>query len=134
MSGTLNNKNAEKWTERTVLKYLSQILIDVKENEIPFLGRAMMNQGLSRKTWSYWKEKFAGNGNISERIELLESIFETHLFEGALKSKLAATVSIFALKNNHNWSEKRPPITIIKPEAEKNVTTILMPDGTMVDL
>jgi hypothetical protein len=128
MAAPTHNKNAEKWTEATVSRYLSKMIADVKENNIAFLGRAMINQGLSRKTWAYWREKYADVARIMERMDMLESTFEVHLFEGALESKHAASVAIFALKNNHHWTDRPQTLSEGKTNSEA-VTPMIILDG-----
>ena len=62
----------------------------------------MINKGLSCKAWAYWRKKYADVSEIMEGMDVLESAFETHLFEDALGSRDAASVVIFALKGNHH--------------------------------
>ena len=134
MAGTIQNKNAEKWTESSVLRCLSRMMQDVEENAIPYIGRAMINQGLSRKTWAYWREKYADISRIMERMDILESTFETNLFEGALGSRHAASVAIFALKNNHHWTDKPQILYMGKDNTESKPSMIILDDHTRIPL
>ncbi len=134
MAGTIQNKNAEIWTESSVLRCLSRMMQDVEENAIPYIGRAMINQGLSRKTWTYWRKKYADVSRIMERMDMLESTFETHLFEGALGSRHAASVAIFALKNNHHWTDKPQIQQMDKGNTEIQAPLIILDDHTRITL
>ena len=74
--------------------------------ETLYLVNALVNEGLYKEIWSYWKRKFNTNDDIKEKMLRIESIFEARLFIGGLKKELAPTVTIFGLKNNHKWKEK----------------------------
>ncbi len=99
---------------------------DVEENAIPYIVRAMINQGLSRKIWAYWREKYADVSRIMERMDIPESTFETHLLEGALGSRHAASVAIFALKNNHHWTDKPQILQTEKAHTENQTPVIIL--------
>jgi hypothetical protein len=113
--------NAEKWTAEAVTERLQQIKIDAMNEEVTYLGNALIRQGLYTHIWRYWRRKFADHEDITELMLHIESIFEVKLFEGALRKEFAPWIAVFGLKNNHHWREKE--------EAEANE-----PQGMLVQL
>jgi hypothetical protein len=108
MSAATENKNAEKWTREWVKECLDSIEQYSREGDIVYLGEPLMALHISRKAWSYWKRKYADDEALMEQIDLIDGIFETRLFTGALRSKLNTTIAIFGLKNNYHWCDKAP--------------------------
>jgi hypothetical protein len=106
MFNNTGNKYAEKWTAEVVMDTLMQIDAIARKEETTYLHAALLHLQISRRAWSYWKEKFADDEAIMDQIDLIEMRFEKRLFEGALISKVPATMAIFALKNNHHWTDR----------------------------
>ena len=109
------NTYALKWTPEAVKDILGRIEQDIQTENIYFIGEAMARQKLSRRHWSYWKKKFAADEDIMEQMALIEGIFESNLFVGGLHGQLNTSVVIFALKNNHRWTD-RPLTETVKEE------------------
>ena len=102
-----NNKAAEKWTEETVMPIIERIKEHSKSQDCYWLGSALVHEGLYKEIWAYWKEKFKDNETVFKSIKAVDTIFEDKLFRMALNGTYNATVSIFGLKNNHDWKDKQ---------------------------
>jgi len=101
------NKYAEKWTAEAVKDCLARIEEEANKEDTNFLGTALMRLRISRRSWSYWRQKFMYEEEIIEQMELIDEIFESKLSEGGLNGTLKTGMVIFCLKNNYGWSDKR---------------------------
>ena len=101
------NKYAEKWTAEAVKDCLARIEEEALKENTNFLGTALMRLRISRRSWSYWRQKFMYEEEIIEQMELIDEIFESKLSEGGLNGTLKTGMVIFCLKNNYGWSDKR---------------------------
>lgn len=120
--------NALKWTEDVVLAHLAAIKKDALEgDDVTYLGKALIRQGLYVDIWKYWKKIFERNDAIVEEMMCIESIFEVRLFEGGLKKEFASWIAIFGLKNNHHWCEKQE-----EPEMEPGQGLIVQYDNETI--
>lgn len=107
MPAPKGNKFAEKWTEETVLKMLSEIEKHAKKHTTLWLGSALVKVGLYMEIWDYWKTKFKDNDEVFQPIKKIEAIFQDRLFSKALNGDVNSTVAIFGLKNNHKWTDRQ---------------------------
>ena len=103
----LGNKNAEKWTEETVMPKLEEIKKLARDPFCNSLVRALSSLGLYGQLWSDWKRKFKGNKIVSESIKRIDAHFESKLVEGGLSGDLNTTMTIFLLKNNYNYTDRQ---------------------------
>jgi len=103
----LGNKYAEKWTEETVLNKLEEIKKIIHNDDVNYIGTALVKVDLYRDVWSDWKHKFVDNELVSRTIKAIEHYFESKIYEKALSGQVNATVAIFGLKNNYNWKDKQ---------------------------
>jgi hypothetical protein len=99
--------NAQKWTMANVLTHLEKIEQDALKPETMYLVNALVNEGLYKDIWRYWKNNFGASDDIMEKMLRIESIFEARLFVGALKKELSPGIAIFGLKNNHKWTDRQ---------------------------
>lgn len=106
MAGSKGNNNAEKWTNASTIEMLSKIEKEALKPSCIWLGSALVKVGLYKDVWAYWKEKFADDQIVFRTIKKIEQIFEDRLFTQAVKGKAQSTVAIFALKNNHGWTDR----------------------------
>ena len=109
MPAPIGSQNAIKWTVEKVTENLEKIKKEVIETDVLYIGEALGRLGTTRKAWSYWKKIFARYEGLLEQMELIEQLFEAKLFRGAMKEGLSIPMSIFALKNNHRWTDKPEP-------------------------
>ncbi|MCA9368211.1 hypothetical protein KC887_08230, partial [Candidatus Kaiserbacteria bacterium] len=69
-------------------------------------GDALDRCDLYPQIWSYWLEKFADDPEVFEAIKRIEGKMENKVVKNALKGDANATMSIFVLKNKHDWKDK----------------------------
>lgn len=101
------NKNAEKWTEETVLEAVVLVYEYCKNHKTPFLGIALNALDFSAQRWSEWTKKFSDNKVVLESIKKTETLIEANLVEGGMKGDFNSTMAIFTLKNKHGWRDKK---------------------------
>ncbi len=118
--------NAQKWSEERVIINLIEVEKMAMGDEVLYLGRALIRQGLYANIWGYWKRIFADHDNIMEAMMRIETIFESKLFEGALRKELSPWVAIFGLKHNHKWNEINTDVDELpEPKARRPITVDL---------
>ncbi len=106
MAAKQGNKYAQKWDKANVTGYLTNIEAEAKKDTCLWLGTALVDVGLYRDVWAYWKKIFKKDEDVFRTIKRIEQIFENKLFVGGLKNELNPTLAIFGLKNNHEWRDK----------------------------
>ena len=109
MSAPSENSNAQKWTPEVVKELLIKIELIAHDEGMPYLGYVLKRERLPRRAWSYWKKKFADDDDIMDHMDIIEVIFEVKVFDAAWRSKIPPAVAIFALKNNHHWTDRPQP-------------------------
>lgn len=107
MSYNKGNKNAEKWTKQVVLDHLEQILKDIEDNKLVYLGIALANIGLYNDVWMWWVDKFGDDKVVIRTIKRIEAKIEANLLSQALTNKVNSAIAIFVLKNKYKWSDKQ---------------------------
>lgn len=101
------NKNAEKWTQKTVSDKLAEMnALSINGNYFT-IGKLCLDSGINPHTWSEWGHKFKDNKIVSTAKKEIERICEANLSHKALNGDLNATMAIFTLKNKHGWEDKR---------------------------
>lgn len=103
----VGNKNAEKWTVETVTEKLKEIEGHAKKPNCLWLGTALVEVGLYREVWAYWKDKFKSDPSVFQTIKRIEGVLEDRLVSKMLNGDLNTTASIFTLKNNNGWTDKK---------------------------
>ena len=98
--------NAQKWTKEIVEKYLLEIEKEAKEGYMPFLRWALNSRGLPVHVWSYWKRIFAYDDDILEKMLLIESMFESKVFQQGLHGQLDSRIAMRTLKYVYKWGQK----------------------------
>jgi hypothetical protein len=98
--------NAQKWTVERVNSHLDRIELDLELAYCFFLGWALKRQGLRKHVWSYWKQIFANNDDMIERMLLIESKFEAKILTAGMKNELPATMVERTLRIAYGWSNK----------------------------
>lgn len=109
MAARKGNKYAEKWKVEDVIQILDSMESDLladNENTFIFLGQLFHTYNLYKNIWAYWKSKFSSNNKVLGAIKRIENKLETNLFIQASKNNIVASIAIFGLKNNHNWTDK----------------------------
>ena len=109
MSAQKDNKYAQKWTVEAVAERLVKIEEHARQGNTEYLTESLTDLGISPRAWSYWKNKFTIEDEIMDHISLIEGIFEVKLLKAATRHELPPAVTIFALKNNHHWTDRQQP-------------------------
>ena len=90
---------------RDIIKSLE---IEIMEDEgIIFIGRSLVNRGISYKKWSQFRQSQADNREIIDAMNRIEGILEHRIVSLALTNKINTTMSIFLLKNKYNWKDSK---------------------------
>lgn len=105
MSYNNGNNFAEKWTEEVTIKKLEEIEQYAIDNQCFFLGQMLVHFKLYRDWWSYIKDKYSQNSNVLRFIKNIEYLCETNLVEKGVNGETNATMTIFTLKNHHNYTD-----------------------------
>ena len=109
------NKNAEKWTEETVMAKIAEMQEELdtdKSKNIEncrylTLGSLLYSCDLYAEIWSYWKGKFKDNEIVFKSARRIDTFFENRLYEGGLKNELNAKIVGLGLNRNYKWVEEK---------------------------
>ena len=107
MSAAINNHYAEKWTYEKTMDRLLFIQTLTTDDDITYLGEAILRAGVYPHIWAYWKRKWCDNPDIMHLIHFLSHHFEVTIFKKATKKEIHTGVAIFALKHHYRWSDRR---------------------------
>ena len=119
MAAPRQNTNGQKWTENTVLTYLSKLEKAASKPGNLFIGQQLKKLRLYRDIWSYWKRKFQNNEDLTEQMELIEDLFEVNLFNAGMRGEIPVQIAILSLRNAHGWRNN--------PKEETQDTGIVLP-------
>ena len=102
------NKNAEKWTEETVLKAIEKVHQYNLDNEWNYhLGGALIECDLYPELWSRMAEKFKDNPIVCQAIKKAEYFLESRIINSTMSGVAkSAAMAIFYLKNKHDYKDK----------------------------
>lgn len=105
------NRHAEKWTYETVVKELAKINKEAKSYKCNYLLTALVNAGLTRKTWEYWKVKFDNDTEEGENVlgtmAIIEEMIESKLVERGLSGEVQTTIAALVLKCKHKFIDEK---------------------------
>ena len=107
MAAPKGNKNAEKWTEKTVLKILDAMYGEAIGGGIYHINALIEAHNLYPEIWSVWTNKFKDNKIVFQAIKKVEGILEKTIVTDAIKGETNATMSIFLLKNKYGYKDKQ---------------------------
>lgn len=109
------------YTSEFVLIEVQSILAEIQSDpEIFYLWQVFEKRGYSQQRFSEWRDTFEGSEEISEAIKKIKEILETRVVVGAMKKELHVTMTIFHLKNNYKWTDKRED----SQNSDNNITSI----------
>jgi len=98
----------EIYTEEFVIKELKILLKELKKNkEFVYIWELFEDRNYWRQRFSEWSNKFPDNEEIQQNSDTIKDILETRAAKGLMTNKLNATWTIFHLKNNYKWVDKR---------------------------
>lgn len=96
---------AEKWTEEKALKVGNELLkwLKSEEEHIFFDEFLYIEEDYYPMLVTYLKNKFTAFSYLLQRAKKIQ---ETKLMKYGVMDKLNASMTKFALINNHNWADK----------------------------
>lgn len=103
--GQPGNKNAEKWTEEKAME-IGRELIAWLEKGGPdniFFEKFLVGRGLYRDMVVFLSEKYR---SFSEVIKKAKQLQELNINTLAITNQVSVPISIFMLKNHHNYTDK----------------------------
>ena len=104
MAGTINNKNAEKWTEEKAIE-LAQLAESKVSVNCYFIAKIAQECGVYRELFHYLMNKFNDNEIVFNSLKRMYNKAETIIWEKSAEGKIDKTIGIFALKSLHGLFE-----------------------------
>ena len=104
MAGTINNKNAEKWTEEKAVELAELALSKVGPN-CYFISKIADECGIYRELFHYLMNKFNDNEIVFNSLKRMYNKAETIIWEKSSAGTIDKTIGIFALKSLHGLFE-----------------------------
>lgn len=103
--GQLNNTNASKWTEEKALEIGNDLLDWIKEDtkENIFVSDYLVRNGYYKDMVDYLQEKYE---SFSDIIKNALQIQEMKLVKYGTQGKLQPAITIFVLKNHHDYRDR----------------------------
>lgn len=103
----LLNKFAEKWKLEDAQELFTKGLYILEQDpSIAFIGELAVELNTYRELFSYLANKFNDDDMIFNTNKKIHTIIENRLFKLGLTNVNNPTLTIFGLKNNHNWKDK----------------------------
>lgn len=103
MPAAKKNTNAQKWTEKKVLKKLAKIKQAADDPKNLFIGQQLKKMGLYKNIWAYWKRKYKDNEDLLDQIDLVEGMYESNVYRAGCRREIPVRVCILTLRNAHGW-------------------------------
>ena len=102
--GQKDNKNAEKWTEEKALELGNEMIEWLKTDENVFYGQFLhVEKDLHLHTLTYLENKFESFLQLKKKAQKIQ---EFKLLNKGLNNEVNPTITIFTLKNHHNYKDK----------------------------
>ena len=103
----IGNKNAEKWTEKTVMEVLESCLKECQEDKVYSLAHLMNSCNLYPDWWADMTNKFKNNSTVYRAIKKVENAIENNILKNTMDGTAkSAAFSIFLLKNKFGYVDK----------------------------
>ncbi len=103
--GQPGNKNAEKWTEQIALDLGNELINWIKlDDNIFFEDFLYIVKDLHPNIIGYLSKKYK---SFNELLKRSKKIQELKLVKLGIKDKLQPAMTIFVLKNHHNYKDKQ---------------------------
>ena len=108
MAAPYGNKNPEKWTKASAVKFFEDSLETLKKKpHIKFIGSLAVELGFYRQLYEYLPRKWPDEIVFDIIKKQIDGILEGRQVSGAMDNDLNTTMVIFTLKNHHGWEDKR---------------------------
>ncbi len=99
------DKIAEKWTEQEAIKLAEELLAWIKEPDHTFYEDFLcVENDYYPELISYLSNKFSPFLNLIKRAKKIQ---EMKLIKLGISDKVATTMSIFCLKNHHDYKDRK---------------------------
>jgi len=118
--GQPGNKNAQKWTEEEALKLGEELLSWMKEKpeNVFFKEFLIYENDYYEELTDYLSNKYESFLNVLKKAKKIQ---ELKIVKLSSDNKLNPTMSIFCLKNLHDWRDRQDVDHTTKGEAIKNL-------------
>lgn len=117
-------KFAEKWKlEDAQALFQKAYDILIKDESIAFIGTLAIKLDTYRDLFKYLSKKFETDELIFLTNKKIHDIIEQRLFNLGLTNQNNPTLTIFGLKNNHNWRDK------VESEVTQSTTLNIVTDN-----
>jgi len=116
----VGNKAAEKWTLESAMELGNELIAWMEEDQRNniFFKEFLLSKDIYSTVLNYLTEKYEP---FSKLIKKATEIQEMKIVKYSIDNKLQPTMSIFVLKNKHDWIEKSKIDTTIDFE-ESNLS------------
>ena len=104
MAGTINNKNAEKWTQEKTLELVQQAYEAVTD-DCYFLSDVADKCGVYRQLFDYLMDKFNDDPVVFDTLKRLYNKCEATVTKNTAKGDIVPSLGIFILKAYHGLFE-----------------------------
>src|SRR5690606_28163159 len=118
--GQPGNKNAQKWTEEEALKLGEELLSWMKEKpeNVFFKEFLIYENDYYEELTDYLSNKYESFLNVLKKAKKIQ---ELKIVKLSSDNKLNPTMSIFCLKNLHDWRDRQDVDHTTKGEDIKNL-------------
>ena len=123
MAGTINNKNAEKWTEEKAVE-LAELALTKVGPKCFFLAHIADECDVYKDLFLYLMKKFNDNPIVFRSLKKMYNKAESEIWKQSSEGTIDKTIGIFALKSLHGLMESS------KSYVEADVTT----NGNSIDI
>ena len=122
MPAPKGNNYPEKWTEKKALKFFKDSLKTLEEDDsIYFIGTLAKEMGWYKSVYAYLHNKFKNVNEVFVTIKKqMDTILESRVVDKGYE-RSGAAMSIFVLKNNHEWKDKSEVEHINQEESDESI-------------
>jgi len=104
MAGTINNKNAEKWTEEKAVE-LAELALSKVGPKCFFIAQIAEECNVYRDLFTYLMRKFNDNEIVFRSLKRMYNKAEAEIWKQSADGRIDKTIGIFALKSLHGLFE-----------------------------
>ncbi len=120
--GQIGNKNAEKWTEESLLKLGNELLEWLKSPKNIFFEKFLIEYDLYGTMLGTYTEKYP---SFSQLVNRAKKIQEYKIVEGAIVKDFDSGMTKFMLINNHGYVSDKQQIEQTGKQTIEFVKTIV---------
>lgn len=106
-----------EWDEEVIMRELHSILDELKnDKELIFINQLFEDRPYTRFAFAKACEKFQGVAEVKHAVAKISEILESRAVVNGLNNRKNPVMTIFHLKNNYGWKDKRELETTHKKE------------------